>query len=288
MAFSDYRRRFDTVIHHRYPWRLVTSRLLWRTGLCSFLLVERPGFKIRFFPTSLSASYWADPEDRVEDERLIQMLLSKGSVYVDVGANIGALALCASVAVGEEGRVYAVEPHPRVFRYLEANVALNARDNIKCLNVAVAEHDGEVVITDDGNDDQNRVVRSGDGIAIQCRTVDGLLASENSPIALLKIDVEGYERAVLAGAARVLERCDAVLFEVWDEHLAKYGQRASEIVRLLMQSNFEVFRPNAVSRALIPVSSDYAAPRCENLLALHDVRSTCEKYGWSVSNTDAG
>ena len=45
--------------------------------------------------------------------------------YVDVGANIGTTTLAAADAVGADGTVIAFEPHPRTFRDLADNVALN-------------------------------------------------------------------------------------------------------------------------------------------------------------------
>ena len=89
------------------------------------LSVRREGYVLHFFPTSMSAAMWADPDFRVGEERFLRAVLQPGDVVIDVGANVGSTALASAVAVGAEGHVLAVEPHPRIFGYLKANIARN-------------------------------------------------------------------------------------------------------------------------------------------------------------------
>ena len=48
----------------------------------------------------------------------------RGGTVLDVGANIGFITVRAARAVGSQGRVIAIEPHPERFHYLERNIAL--------------------------------------------------------------------------------------------------------------------------------------------------------------------
>ena len=52
-------------------------------------------------------------------------LLTPGSVFVDVGANVGFLSILAARLVGPEGRVIAFEPHPGAVERLRLGVAAN-------------------------------------------------------------------------------------------------------------------------------------------------------------------
>ncbi len=244
------------------PGRFIASRLLWRTGLCRYFLIKRSGFVLRFFPSSLSAAYWIDPEDRHEDEAVISRYLGPGDTYVDVGANIGALALCASTIVGRKGQVVAIEPHPKTYGFLAENIALNQRNNVQCLSAAVGKERGTLHIADFARqDDQNCVTAS--GISVPVLPLDEILRGI-SRIDLLKIDVEGYELAVLEGAREVLARTDAVLFEIWRTHLMKYGHTVGQILSLLREAGFRMVFPADMSS----VPESFTASRCVNLLAL--------------------
>jgi len=282
MAIRRFRELFAILLANPHPIRLVVSRLLWRTGLCRHLLIRRPGFSLRFFPTSLSAAYWIDPEDRNHDERLIRLLLKPGDTYIDVGANIGALALCASTAVGKHGLVYAIEPHPRTYRFLTENVSLNGRANIRCLHSAVGAQAGTLLIADGSADDQNCIVREG-GVPVAVNTLDELLRESNTSIALLKIDVEGYELPVLSGASNALQRSQAVLFEVWEKHLGKYGHQTSDVVALVRRAGFGVFTAHLDEKQLVPIPDRYTAERCENLFALRSPAEFCRSHGFSIA-----
>src|SRR5262245_46342376 len=67
---------------------------------------------------------------------LLRDTLRPGMTFVDAGANIGYLSVLASKLVGEEGRVFAVEPFPLNARILEANLARHGCTNATVLPVA--------------------------------------------------------------------------------------------------------------------------------------------------------
>lgn len=48
---------------------------------------------------------------------LMKRILKDGDTFVDIGSNIGLMSLAASKFVGENGVVYAFEPHPIRFQY---------------------------------------------------------------------------------------------------------------------------------------------------------------------------
>ncbi len=132
---------------------------------------------------------------------------------VDVGANVG----LHSLAWARLAPVVALEPAPDTFARLEANVAANGLQNrIRTLRTAAADTGGEVdfyVATDSGfsslKDTHHVAIR--DHIKVPCTTLDALAAELPLPVGLLKIDVEGFERAVIAGAAELLLRDRPVL-----------------------------------------------------------------------------
>ena len=177
------------------------------------------------------------------------------------------------------GRVVAVEPHPRTFGYLQQNIRLNGRENIATLNYAVGATAGTLSFSDLDADDRNAVTENG-GLQVPVQTLDALLDGWPGPIALLKVDVEGFERYVFEGAHRVLERTECVYFEADERNYARYGYGTSDIIALLAQHGFHTFRPSLAG--MERVDGDYAATGLENLIAVRDVarlhRSSDERY----------
>lgn len=132
---------------------------------------------------------------------------------VDVGANVG----LHSLAWARLAPVVALEPAPDTFARLEANVAANGMQNrVRTLRTAAGDTVGEVnffVAADSGfsslKDTHHVPIR--DQIKVPCTTLDALAVELPLPVGLLKIDVEGLERAVIAGAAELLLRDRPVL-----------------------------------------------------------------------------
>lgn len=82
--------RLRKLRQHRRPVRFVAGRILWRTGLSPLFVSEMPrGYRIRFYPSSISAALWSDPDSRSEDEDFVWSVLRPGDRYIDAGANIG-------------------------------------------------------------------------------------------------------------------------------------------------------------------------------------------------------
>src|SRR5687768_378891 len=118
-------RRLNIITTHPFPMRLVTSRFLMRTGLCRLFSIQRHKYTLTFFPTALSAALWINPRERHDEEMFLRDLVGPGDTVIDVGANIGSITLALADAVGPSGRILSIEPHPRLFRSLTANIARN-------------------------------------------------------------------------------------------------------------------------------------------------------------------
>jgi FkbM family methyltransferase len=140
--------------------------------------------------------------------------LYPGRCIVDVGANVG----LHSLAWARLAPVVALEPAPDTYARLEANVAGNGlQDRIRTLRIAAGDTVGEAeffVAADSGfsslKDTGCAPIR--ERIQVPCTTLDALSAELPLPVGLLKIDVEGLERTVIAGAAELLRRDRPVLF----------------------------------------------------------------------------
>ena len=266
---------------HEKPFRYLLAQLLVKAGLNKRKIIHRSnGYKIHFSDAAVARILYAYKDERIEEEALLTRILQPGNVYVDVGANIGTLALTASLAVGENGNVIAIEAHPLTFKYLESNIKLNGFSNIELIHSAVGDSEGELIFSDQNSDDQNRILIDREtGIRVPVETLDKILKGEME-IHLLKIDVEGYEKFVLDGAEETLKRTTAVLFESWDDHFAYYGYDFKTIFDYLNGCGFRVFKLEG--EILQRVNSDYRSLNCENLLALRFPDQFVEKFGFEM------
>lgn len=222
--------------------RYLLSRVLMRSGICRFLTFRTHGQQLRFYPTDLSAELWYNPDGRASDHRLLKAYLKPGDCYVDVGANIGSTVIAGAAEVGVSGRVLAVEPHPRIFRYMLGNIKLNGIRNVTARNMALAAEPGAASLSDFRSDDLNHIEPAGQGaFAVELATLDSLTDAFPS-VALLKIDVEGYEAQVLAGARNTLRRTMAIYIEIADEFLRHYGSSANRVFDTLRTAGFHILR----------------------------------------------
>ena len=146
--------------------------------------------------------------------RNIQTYTTPGTVAIDVGAYIGGHSMLMGHIVGDAGKVYAFEPQPKVYRELVHNIALSRLQGVVVpLRFALGEAtaviemdppakyirevgDGSVEVD---NESAARIGRG--GTKAELRPLDDFGFSE---VSLIKIDVEGFEDAVLAGATETI------------------------------------------------------------------------------------
>ncbi|MBZ8133787.1 FkbM family methyltransferase [Afifella sp. IM 167] len=130
----------------------------------------------------------------------------EGDVIVDVGANIGELTLlCADAGA----QVVAIEPDPRAFSCLTQNVA--GLDHVRLVSCAVWKGREALKLYLAGDATKSSLIRRTgrprDSISVEAWPLDALPQIVALPaIDLLKIDGEGVEPEILAGAVRTLKR----------------------------------------------------------------------------------
>lgn len=134
--------------------------------------------------------------------------LNPASIFLDVGANVGVHTLALAPIVKQ---IVAIEPFPPVADRLEATLAVNKISNVAVERVALSDHKGIVsfLAPDSGNLGVDRVVDdtgAGDLLKLPQETGDDLLAKHSLPVGLVKIDVEGFELAVLGGLQQRLKK----------------------------------------------------------------------------------
>lgn len=229
------------------PLRRFWALTLKRSGLSQHFTWKHNGYRLRLYPSAHTINHYSNPHNHDEDERLLEQLLKPGDFVVDVGANVGILTLAALQSISPGGKVVALEAHPVTFAYLQGNLALNrvGSSQVTALNLAAAAESGTIRFTDSGLDALNHVSLDGVGIDVPSVRLDDLLADmlgDHGEIALLKVDVEGYEYEVFSGAQAILAHTRFVYFEYGQEWYARFGKSLIAVLDLLRPHGFDIYR----------------------------------------------
>jgi FkbM family methyltransferase len=122
--------------------------------------------------------------------------LSSVNSIVDIGANIGLSCIYWAYNF-KNAKILAFEPHPRHIEIVKRNARLNHLENrLTLIEAAAGPEAGEAVLSD-ASLCSSLIGGSDDKSGIRVPIVDVFKILENRTIDLLKIDVEGYEYAIL-------------------------------------------------------------------------------------------
>jgi FkbM family methyltransferase len=215
---------------------------------------------------------------------LLETFVTPGSTFVDVGANIGIYSGWASRLTGPRGHVLAFEPVPATRQHLVKVVELNQLRNVEIIPKALGTGPGIVTLwvvpnasgltsavpPEAGSPGASGLQR----IDVPQVTLDDELAARSlAPPSLVKIDVEGYEMAVLEGAVRTLAgpQPPAVVFETHGAHLARAGVRFADIPGWF-EDRFGYELYGMLPGGLKRIARGTPSPPATNTLALHRER----------------
>ncbi len=180
---------------------------------------------------------------------IVDELVSPGDVAVDVGANFGLFARRLARLVGQSGRVYVFEPHPkqkaRLWRLGElphvTYLPMALSDYTGTGGLKIPQFDGSAV---DSMATLEKGVAPGEEfdnkfevVNVQVQTLERALACETRRIGFVKCDIEGHELAFLRGALGRLTRDHAVLLlEIEQRHQKR---NISETFSLLDNAGYD-------------------------------------------------
>ncbi len=153
-----------------------------------------------------------------ETTELFKRLINRGDTIVDFGANIGYFTLLAARLTGKKGIVYAFEPEPTNFKFLQKNISLNGYDNVKAFQKAVSSENGKTELFICDYDTGHHTINSYNGIkayskgrksqmhSIEIETIklDDFLKGKK--IDLMKVDAEGSEFLAIEGMKGLLKK----------------------------------------------------------------------------------
>jgi FkbM family methyltransferase len=232
-------------------------------------------------------------------------LLDESEWAIDAGANIGYVTSLMARRVGLRGKVFAFEPHPVVFQELSENVCLweeKACVDARPLALSNTTGQNELLVpqrfaSNQGLatlESQNVFVTAGpvlDSLSIDVARLDDLFDA-GQRFGLMKVDVEGHELKLFAGARTLLEsgRIRDILYEDYGESYVEYGDGLSETSQFLASCGYTVFlvrrTPFGVRLTGINESSgrSYSFDPPSSLATRNPERAAARlsHWGWSV------
>jgi FkbM family methyltransferase len=204
-------------------------------------------------------------------QRVIRDYVSRGDFCIDVGANVGAISLSLCDRVGPTGHVYCFEPGPPFLERLRANFALNPTllERASLHAVGLSDREMELLWSQDPDHPWNGgFIPHETKVKLPVVTLDSFVSENAVPrVDFIKIDVEGMELDVLAGAAKTLAQFHPkILVETLMDFEPAEGRKIrKELEALLRDHGYELYEVTPEGR-----QGPVAYPNLPaNTLALH-------------------
>jgi FkbM family methyltransferase len=235
-------------------------------------LAEDPLIKAEEFGGSFRMDVRSDMFRRLVIYKQYEPLLAKVAVkfadsgrdFIDVGANVGFYSVLLARNL-KNGRGYAIEPTAKAFARLQANLKFNGvEDRVTTIKAAVTDRNGSVEIrVIPGKEEYSSLGGMNhpsvaslrfDVETVPAVTLDDLVERHGIAPGFLKIDVEGCEHMVLAGAHQTLLKFRPVIMtELWDPLITKNGSSSRQVIASLRDFGYRIEDP--ISGAEVTESS---------------------------------
>ncbi|MDT3440129.1 FkbM family methyltransferase [Pseudofrankia sp. BMG5.37] len=279
--------------HPKLRGRIVTAKdVAYQARLAAIAAISAPiviedefGIKILIPPymRRTARHQLHRPSDRAAFGLMAQTT-KPGDTVLDVGANIGVYSIHAAHLVGPTGLVHAFEAVPSTAGRLHETIALNhCHTRITVANVAVSDTDGVATMYTHTNpkdsgwaslgthsmyDFDGTERKPGQAVDVPAVTLDSYCQHKRvDTIAFCKVDVEGFERAVFAGARQLLadSRIGILAFEISEDPLAGNGDTPLDVFTELAGHAYHIYQHDEKTGELVgPVDPGSESRRLTN------------------------
>lgn len=238
--------------------------------LYRYVLRIRPTFLVSFFKkifrikrkefVSTKGIFFVDPIsnfgtrlmiDSIYEKEMIETIeknLKKGDSFFDLGANEGYFSVLASKIVGENGKIYTVEPQSRLQNIIKINFKNNNVENAKIIQKAVSNKGGTIKfsLAPDTNTGSSGIFNSqrykNPTENVQVTTLEKIFHDEKiKKIKLIKIDIEGLEYEAILGSKNLFIQniIKNIALELHPEILKKRNNSVSDIINFLNDAGYK-------------------------------------------------
>ncbi len=205
-------------------------------------------------------------------------LIQPGMTVIDVGANSGVYTFSAAKRVGPTGKVIAIEPFQGCVNCLQQTCQVNKFDWVRVCAAAASDLPGTSFLTLHTASELNEIrpdqtVEDAAGVQeIRCINLDSLIDSEElERVDFLKIDAEGHETKVLAGATELIEKFQPFILY---ENIAGQQSANLEMATALQAAHYQLFSYQPWIEKLIPIESESDLDGVLNIIAVSSDNSS--------------
>ncbi|RAM48612.1 MAG: hypothetical protein C6Y22_26875 [Hapalosiphonaceae cyanobacterium JJU2] len=172
---------------------------------------------------------------------LIKKLVKPGMTCIDAGANTG-FYTCLMATCG--AFVYAFEPMPSVYDFLEKNIEENnLNEKVQIHNLACSDSNKNISGSMVSNMYITTEIETTDKVTMKAVALDDIITS---PVNVIKIDIEGHEPKALQGMQKIIsQHKPTIISEINEYWLQKCsGIGANEYIKILNDFGYKVFDVN--------------------------------------------
>jgi FkbM family methyltransferase len=217
----------------------------------------------------IGRGYW-----EVWIQQTLASLLKPGQRAIEVGANTGVHTMTMARAVGEAGRVTTVEANPRLANLLARSIDYNGYSGrLGLYRGAANDTDGEL--------DFQTSRRNGGGghtfvydrifgdetvtVRVPAARLDTMVAE---PVDFIRLDAEGSEPQILAGAVNHLSNPAITICMEWDVFQMSMRTKVKPFVQGLIKQGFKFWRiEHDLGLTALPGEEMATMPHCEVLIS---------------------
>jgi len=218
--------------------------------------------------------------------KLFRMLIDKGDVVVDAGANIGFYSRIFSSCVGADGKVLAFEPEPENFNHLK-NLSYPC-NNVDFLPYAVSNEEKETFFycSDRYNVDHRLYPDTHNQKKISVKTVTLSRFINSQKPHFIKSDIQGYDFYALLGMENEFKtlRDLAVFVEFWSYGLRKAGVQPEDMYNFFLQKEGKLFWFKGKKLHLLPCDDFFVHANTENPDEYSDLLFVKGKYAEKIQD----
>ena len=184
--------------------------------------------------------------------KTINLFLKPKTIFIDVGAHCGSISIPTAIK-NPLSIVLSIEPQDDLLERLKKNIKINKISNIKTYKTAISKKemeinlkvpirkDGTLISELAGNLDKKSTLKY-KSQKLKTNTLDNILVSENYPVSIIKIDVQGNELDVLKGSLNTIKKDrPALIIEIEDKFFSNPGKNRAEIAKIFKEFNYECY-----------------------------------------------
>lgn len=240
------------ILFEKLEYKLFQPYTIIKKTDSSILLKSRRGGALFQFPLENPADSDSSENERILTDyiysanpttelNIISFFRMQEGIFIDVGAFVGKYTIGVALQ-SPRNRVFAIEPNPISFSILKRNIMLNnVEKQVTLLNEAVSDRRCKVEFALSGSVSK---IHTGSStcktVKVDARPLFEILARQGinpSDIRLIKIDVEGHERAILKQICEKAGELDAI--KIICEMSSDEPQKESNL-RQMEKSGFSV------------------------------------------------